>query len=281
MKCSKALAVIAWLVLTILPTGLNRDAMQAIAQAAMPSCPKYDIVAIWPRSLATWLLIGSDQTTAIPVTIELTTEKEIAIYSVPAIAFAKPPGEAPGGLRSAPIALVAPLGNVLSASVQPIITAATCAASTRIVRLAGASGVYRLAQRSDEDIAFEKTVVIEAQGPDKSVAVTTRRDAAPFDCKVPHRDALATHLIEPEYPGHARGLGQGGTAVIKVSLSATGAVRSVSMYKSSGFEELDQAGLAAAAAATYTPEVVNCFTVDGTYLWRAEWTPPKQQTTGS
>lgn len=279
MKCVTALAVNAWLVLTILPTGLNRDPMQAIAQTATPSCPKYDIVAIWPRSLAVWLLVGSDQTTTTPVTIELTTEKEIAIYSVPAIVFAKPPGEAPGGLRSAPIALVTPLGNVLSASVQPVITGATCAASTRIVRVATASGVYRFAQRSDEDIAFEKVVMIEAQGADKSVALTSRRDAAPFDCRVAHRDALATHLVEPEYPSHARGLGQGGTVVIKVSLTATGAVRSVSIYKPSGFEELDQAGLAAARAATYTPEVVNCFTVDGTYLWRADWTPPKQQTT--
>ena len=274
MKFFKTLAVTAGLVLAILPRGLTGEA-QVLAESAS-SCPTLDITAIWPRSLAVWLLLGSDKPVTTPTTIQLTTEREIATYSLPAITFAAPVGGTLGGFRSAPIALVAPLGNVLSVTVRPVTATATCPNATRIARLADASGVYNLAQGSDDDIAFEKTVAIEALLPDKTIAVTTRGTAAPFDCKVAHRYVSSVQPVQPEYPLRARESGQVGTVQIKVSLSATGAVRSTSVYRSSGYEDLDQAALAAAKASTYAPEVVNCFPVDGSYLFRADFRGVKE-----
>jgi len=249
------------------------NANEASAQTA-PSCRALDIVAIWPRSLAVWLLIGSDQPGATRATIELTTESEIAVYSLPAIPF----GDVAGGYRSAPIALVAPVGNVLSAVLRPMAATATCAKTTRIVRFPDTSSVYGPFEPSGGDLEFQKTVAVEAQGPDRAVAVTTR-NAATFDCKVAHRDARATHFVQPEYSSHARELGQVGTARVKVSLSASGAVQSISIYKSSGYPDLDEASLAAAKASTYAPEVEQCFSVDGAYLFRADFRGVKSQGT--
>jgi TonB family protein len=271
MKRFTVLALIAWLTLASSPMRSHGDTQQAFAQATVPSCPALAIVAIWPRSLAVWLLIGSDKPVTTPATIELTTESEIATYSLPSVTLAQHADDAAGGYRSAPIALAAPVGNVLSATVRPMIAAATCQPATRIVRFADASGVYNFAEPSVEDIAFEKTVMIESRGPDKTVGVTARRNAAPFDCKVAHRNVSTVRAVPPDYPKRAQELGQVGTVQVKVSVSATGAVSAASIYRSSGSEDLDGAALASARASTYAPEVVNCFAVSGTYLFRADF----------
>src|SRR6202166_882614 len=154
MNFFKSLAVTAGLVLAILPRGLTGEA-QVLAESAS-SCPTLDITAIWPRSLAVWLLLGSDKPVTTPTTIQLTTEREIATYSLPAITFAAPVGGTLGGFRSAPLALVAPLGNVLSVTVRPVTATATCPNATRIARLPPTSGISNLPTPHPTDFPSKK-----------------------------------------------------------------------------------------------------------------------------
>src|ERR1700688_1252845 len=124
MKCFITLAVTAWLTLAIPPTPLNGDIQQALAQAATPSCPTLRILAILPRERTQWLLLANDTSVTTPVTIELTTEREIVTYAVPSVIFAEEIG---GSIayRSTPIVLANPLGTVLSATARASLDGAT------------------------------------------------------------------------------------------------------------------------------------------------------------
>ena len=91
-------------------------------------------------------------------------------------------------------------------------------------------------------------------------------------CAVPNKDATMTRAVEPDFPDIARQQGAVGVAQIKVTLSASGAVEGVTVYKSAGNAALDQSALAAARASSYAPEVDNCGPVGGSYLFRADFT---------
>jgi protein TonB len=91
-------------------------------------------------------------------------------------------------------------------------------------------------------------------------------------CAVPNKDATTTRAVEPEYPEMAKQQGVVGVTQVKVSLSATGSVQGVAVYKSSGNAALDQAALSAARASAYAPEVENCQPIAGSYLFRADFT---------
>jgi protein TonB len=89
---------------------------------------------------------------------------------------------------------------------------------------------------------------------------------------VPNADAATTNAVQPDFPEIARQQGAAGVTKVKVSLSATGGVVAVSVYKSAGNAALDQAALAAARASSYTPEIENCVKVPGNYIFSADFT---------
>jgi len=92
-------------------------------------------------------------------------------------------------------------------------------------------------------------------------------------CANPNMDAaIKGDPVSPDYPDSARQQGAVGTTQVQVNLLATGAVASVSIYKSAGNAQLDQAALAAARATSYSPELVNCVKTAGSYLFRADFT---------
>jgi TonB family protein len=62
-----------------------------------------------------------------------------------------------------------------------------------------------------------------------------------------------------------------GTASVQVNLSATGAVLSATIAKSTGNAALDQAALLAAKQSTYKPEIKDCVPVAGAYLYRVDF----------
>jgi protein TonB len=90
-------------------------------------------------------------------------------------------------------------------------------------------------------------------------------------CANPNVDANAINKVQPDYPEIARQQGVVGTTTVKVTLSATGTVSAVSVYKSAGNAALDQEALRAARQSTYTPEISNCEKVAGSYLFVAEF----------
>lgn len=59
--------------------------------------------------------------------------------------------------------------------------------------------------------------------------------------------------IQPVYPRRARRRGEEGDVVLSVSVAADGRVSHISVVKSSGFNELDEAGVKAVKAARFTP----------------------------
>jgi TonB family protein len=58
---------------------------------------------------------------------------------------------------------------------------------------------------------------------------------------------------------------------VRVDLTQTGAVRAVSIARSTGDPALDAAALEAARRSTYAPEVTDCAPQPGSYLFRVEF----------
>jgi TonB family protein len=54
--------------------------------------------------------------------------------------------------------------------------------------------------------------------------------------------------------------------VIRVALADTGATRNATIFESSGNQFLDRAALLAAFQQTYSPQIVGCQPVGGSYL---------------
>ncbi len=66
-------------------------------------------------------------------------------------------------------------------------------------------------------------------------------------------------------------LGAHGTAVVKIDLSATGMLAHEELYASSGNWWLDDAALRSARLTRFTPEVIGCRGVAGSYLYRVDF----------
>jgi TonB family protein len=72
--------------------------------------------------------------------------------------------------------------------------------------------------------------------------------------------------VPADYPRIAAEQNSSGTAVIMVRLAGTGAIRNAMIFESSGNQFLDRAALLAARQQTYSPQIVGCDPVSGSYL---------------
>lgn len=90
-------------------------------------------------------------------------------------------------------------------------------------------------------------------------------------CSDPNVEAKTLVTISPDAPSSAYGSNSDVTAMIKVDLDASGRVMGVSVYRSTGALELDQAALQAARQSTYAPEMRDCQAVPGSYLFKVEF----------
>ena len=91
------------------------------------------------------------------------------------------------------------------------------------------------------------------------------------ECSAPNAEAKTVIAISPDRTVTDSTAGTNVTAMIKVDLDATGRVTGVSIYRSSGSMELDQAAMAAARESTYAPEMRDCQPVAGSYLFKVEF----------
>ena len=89
-------------------------------------------------------------------------------------------------------------------------------------------------------------------------------------CNKPDVDATVTSAAEPKLP---HGTNLKGTAIISVTIAPSGNVVRTSVWKSSGNVQIDRAVLDAARESKYSPKLVNCEPVEGTYLFRADFSP--------
>ena len=79
------------------------------------------------------------------------------------------------------------------------------------------------------------------------------------------------YIREPKlvYPSMSRRLGESGTTVVSIYFDTEGFAKRVELYKSSGFERLDEAALSAARTAQVTPFRQTGGNAQTTYLLRA------------
>jgi TonB family protein len=85
-------------------------------------------------------------------------------------------------------------------------------------------------------------------------------------CRTQAASAAISVPVPADYPLIAAEQNSSGTAVIMVRLASTGAIRNAMIFESSGNQFLDRAALLAARQQTYSPQIVGCEPVSGSYL---------------
>ena len=90
-------------------------------------------------------------------------------------------------------------------------------------------------------------------------------------CSDPNAEAKTIVAVSPDAPSSAYGASSDVTAMIKVDLDPSGRILGVSVYRSAGSLELDQAAMQAARQSTYSPEMRDCQAVPGSYLFKVEF----------
>lgn len=105
-------------------------------------------------------------------------------------------------------------------------------------------------------------------------AATPAPTEAPPACRTPYQDATSPNQVPPDYPEAARSLGLGPvTVLVQVTISPSGSLQGAKIYQSSNNMSIDQSALSAARQSSYSPKIVACKPVEGTYLFRAQFDP--------
>jgi TonB family protein len=109
-----------------------------------------------------------------------------------------------------------------------------------------------------------------APGASVSTPAVTGSAVVAAACAHPNEDALVTEPAEPQMP---RGLKTGGSVIVAVTIAPNGSVTHVSLRKSSGNAQMDRSVALAALHSKYSPKLVDCKAVAGSYLFRANFVP--------
>jgi TonB family protein len=105
-------------------------------------------------------------------------------------------------------------------------------------------------------------------GPPTTAPATPAPTPKPA-CSAPDVPARTVVVEPPSVPDSVPQ--NGATAKIRVDLDASGSVRGVSVYESTGSMELDRAALSAARESRYAPEGIECKKVAGSYLFTVDF----------
>jgi TonB family protein len=112
-------------------------------------------------------------------------------------------------------------------------------------------------------IAFLGTIAASLASTAPSLAV--QRITA-TECTVHAAPAAISAPVPADYPQIAAEQNVSGTALVQVDLSSSGILRNATISESSGNDKLDRAALLAARQQTYSPQIVGCRPVGGSYL---------------
>lgn len=91
-------------------------------------------------------------------------------------------------------------------------------------------------------------------------------------CKNPNAEPQALNPAMPNLP-KSEVPPRKVTAIMSVTVAASGKPTSVLIYRSSGYPNVDRAAALAAEHSTYSPKLVNCVPTEGSYLFRADFAP--------
>lgn len=121
------------------------------------------------------------------------------------------------------------------------------------------------------------TLAIQALFPSNATAATLQRAnydvlASAGSCAKPNvdptaRNAAAPDLPKSQWPAHKV------SAIVLVTIAPSGKATAARIYQSSGNAAVDHAVMVAAEKSTYSPKMVNCVSVTGNYLFRADFAP--------
>lgn len=104
------------------------------------------------------------------------------------------------------------------------------------------------------------------------VPTPTPKPSATPNCATSDTNALlAASPPPPDIAPDARGAATNGTATVRVTLDADGAVQQTTVVQSSGNTSLDLVAVSMARAARYTPAMHACKPVASEYLFRAKF----------
>jgi TonB family protein len=93
-----------------------------------------------------------------------------------------------------------------------------------------------------------------------------------YGCKYPNADPEVTDPVRPDLP-RSQWPSHKVSAIVEVTVAPDGKAAAARIYRSSGDPNVDRAVLAAAETTKYSPKVVNCAPVRGSYLFRADFAP--------
>jgi TonB family protein len=104
-----------------------------------------------------------------------------------------------------------------------------------------------------------------AQQPASPGASTLNHAVATTSCATRNADAAVTKEVPPQLskPEH-------GWVEMRITISPDGIPTDVRMTKSSGNTAINEAAAQAAVHSTYSPKIVNCKRVEGSYLFRVQ-----------
>ena len=89
-------------------------------------------------------------------------------------------------------------------------------------------------------------------------------------CAKPNVEATVTDPVAPVMP---HGLHVSGNTVVDVTIDPNGHAIAAKFIHSSGVPAMDRAVVDAALKSTYSPKIVNCVPMQGSYLFRADFAP--------
>lgn len=112
---------------------------------------------------------------------------------------------------------------------------------------------------------------IRAQAPAAAPPAHLTAHVDTKDCTTVYKDAMATRVVQPQFPIAARGIS--GTAVIRVLVDSSGKVSDGNIFLTSSNSYLDQEALSSAVKSTYQPAEFLCIAVPGIYQFRANFSP--------
>jgi len=93
-------------------------------------------------------------------------------------------------------------------------------------------------------------------------------------CATPNQAPTLLKALAPVAPATVGILHGTITVIVRVTVAADGSVHEARIVQSSGDEAIDRSALLAARLSSYAPQILACVPVSGTYLFRAQFSPP-------
>ncbi len=250
--------------------------------AAAHICPAYVRYMVKTGVPDTYAVLLAGQTTAtLDVVLTLYAGDNSYEASIPGVTFARPEAVDPGLEQTwdaAPAYLRLPPGSATVDAVNLDVadpqthTRTGCTSEISDMDVlqppAAANDAFQASAKSDvaQAVATYKSDVSTAP------AVLLSPGPRP-NCKHRTRDAAVIVLAPASYPSSAQQLHHIGNVRVKIELDPAGKVVSTELYHSSGWPELDAAGIDAAARTTYSPEIFRCAAVASIYQFSVNFVP--------